>query len=399
MPDMSALYERLATAASLEGEDAAIRVLATYEPVGGAQDKVSPPTYLLGDEEHLPYLFETRWNDQGEEERTVLLDSRQAQANHCEEALLVGIDDGWLAVPHVELRTRAHGRPLRISSLQAPHRSRDAYFRDAEDDGGTAFDETPQGAALKGVTPEDASALYRYAPTDLVYGVWDSHRKLRLAPRFPRVYTSEIVGHGALDGRRAAGRYDLVVSGERKVIEKDDGSFEAGDGKKGKKLSELGHGSIPPSTVVRRPRGGRVLAPGGVTVRSVRRTASLGFAGLARVRLGAEVPSEAQRAARAALATLALLGDRLAFAGPGLFLRSGCELRLVDEQVAWIGRQREPEPFDLDVPAARSLTEHAIAEARGVGAEWAAESIALKPKDDLQQVIEESFFKVPTDEE
>jgi CRISPR-associated protein Csb1 len=397
MPDVPSLYERLADAATLESEDAAIRVLAVYEPIGGPQDKVSPPTYLLGDEANLPYLFETRWNDRGEEERTVLLDSRQAQANRCEEALLAEIDGGRLAVPHLELRATAHGRPLRISSLQAPHRSRDAYFRDAEDNEGVSFDETAEGKALKGVTPEDAWALYNHAPTDLVYGVWDSHRKLRLAPRFPRVYTSEVVGYGALDGRRAAGRYDLVVSGERKVIEKGDGSFEAGDGKKGRKLSELGHGSIPPSTVIKR-RGDRVLAPGGVMVRSIQRTASLGFAGLARVKLGAEVSSQTQRAARTALAALALLGDRLAFAAPGLFLRSGCELRLMDEKMAWVGRQREPEPLHLDVSTARSLAKHAITQARDASAAWAAASIVLHPNASLQRVIEESF-RVPMNED
>lgn len=398
MPDIPSLYERLAAAASSDSDDAAIRVAASYEPVGGPHDKVSPPTYLLGDETALPYLFETRWNEQWEHERTVLLDSRQAQANRCEEALLVEIDGDRLPVPHLELRTTAHGRPLRISSLQAPHRSRDAYFRDATDERGTRFDETAAGGQLKGVTPDDAYALYRYSPTDLVYGVWDSHRKLRLAPRFPRVYTSEIVGHAALDGRRAAGRYDLIVSGERKVSPTDDGSFEVGDGTKGTKLSELGHGSIPPSTTIKRGRG-RVLAPGGVTVRSITRTASLGFTGLARISLGAQMTGASQRAARATLAALALLGDRLAFAGPGLFLRSGCELVLTHEQLEWVGRSKEPEPLGLNLAAARSLAEHAITEAARAGAEWEASPITLRPNDDLQQVIEESFFKVPTEGE
>jgi CRISPR-associated protein Csb1 len=403
MPDLAAIYERLAAAADLEGDDAAVRVTATYEPIGGPYDKVSPPTYLVGDQETLPYLFEDRWNEHGECERAVLLDSRQAQANRCEEALLGEIRAARLAVPYLELRTTAHGRPIRISSLEAPHRSRDAYFRDATDERGTPFDETSAGAELKAVTPDDASALYRYTPTDLIYGVWDSHRKLRLAPKFPRVYTSEVVGYGALEGRRAAGRHDLIVSGERKVIEDPEtASFQAGDGRAGSKLSELGHGSIPPSPVVKRGTS-RVLAPGGVTVREVKRVASLGFAGLARVSLGEGMSAPAQRAARAVLGALALLADRLAFARPGVFLRSGCELVLVSEQLTWVGRKQRAREgtgaLDLDLVTARQLAEYAIDQAAEAGATWAAEPILLRPKDDLQRVIEESFFKVPSDEE
>jgi CRISPR-associated protein Csb1 len=44
---------------------------------------------------------------------------------------------------------------------------------------------------------------------------------------------------------------------------------------KGTKLSEIGHGNIPPNPV-----------PGGVTVREIRRIASISFAGLERQRFG-----------------------------------------------------------------------------------------------------------------
>lgn len=393
MPDIPALYERIAAAASLEGDDAAVRITATYEPAGGPGDKVSPPTYPVGDEKTLPYLFEERWGSGGETEKVVLLDSRQAQANRCEEALQAEVDAGRLALPHLVLRTEAHGTPIRITSLQAPHRSRDAYFRDAITPEGTAFDKTVVGGALKAVRPEDAGALFRHAPTDLVYGVWDSHRKLRLAPRFPRIYTSEVIGHGALEGRRAAGRYDLLVSGARKVKEGDDATWTAGDGAKGTRLSELGHGSIPPSEGTSRGRG-----PGGVIVRSISRTASLGFAGLARITLGPAATPEADRGARAVLAALALLGDRLAFGAPAVFLRSGCELVLTSEELVFVGRG-SGDLLELDRSDARALVAHAVERAGAGGATWAPEPFALRPNAELQKVIDESFFSAPDDDE
>ncbi|MGI9016297.1 MAG: type I-G CRISPR-associated RAMP protein Csb1/Cas7g [Euzebya sp.] len=397
--DIPTLYKRIAAAASFEGADAAIRIHAEYEPIGGPTDKISPPTYPVGDDKTPPYLLEDRYGPDGEVEHTVLLDSRQSQANRCEEALQSAIDAGEVSIPHLSLETIAHGRTIRITSLQAPHRSRDAYYRDSETADGTRFDDTSVGALLKGVTPEDATPLYRHAPTDLVYGVWDSHRKLRLAPRFPRVYTSEIVGYGVQAGRRAAGRSDLIVSGAKRVMPTDEGSFALGDGKGSKKLSEMGHGSIPPGETVTRNRQ-TVLTPGGVTVRRIDRHASLGFAGLARVAFGDSLTREGARAARAALACVALAGDRLAFGRPAVFLRSGCELLLIDEQMAWIGRgNRDGDDLELSPDEAVELVTHAIGRALDADANWSGDIVTVRPHAALQDVIEESFFAVPSEEE
>ena len=177
------LYQRLAAAASLEGHDAGIRFRATYDPAAGPGAKVSPPTYPVEDRGS-PYLIEDRRLPDGGR-KAVLLDSRQAQANRCEEALAGAIERGEVRIPHLVLEVETHGRRMRMTSLTAPHRSRDAYFRDAEDADGRPFDETEPGRELAACTSEDATALYRYAPTDLVYGVWDSHRGLRLAAGSP----------------------------------------------------------------------------------------------------------------------------------------------------------------------------------------------------------------------
>lgn len=384
------LYDRLAAAASLEGDDAAVRITASYESAGGEGEKISPPTYPVGDKTKPPYLLEKRW-DGDEEVEVVLVDSRQAQANRCEEALQDEVDAGRLALPHLALATEVHGTPIRITSLQAPHRSRDAYFRDAEL-GSDLFDRSPVGAALRDARPEDASPLYRHSPADLVYGVWDSHRSLRLAPRFPRVYTSEMVGWHASVGQRAAGRFDLYVSGGRKVAGGND-DWQPGDGKKGTRLSELGHGSIPPSPS---KRDGTLL-PGGVHVRRISRTASLGFAGLARVRLG-PLDAAGHRAARAALGALALLADRLAFGRPGVFLRSGADLVLVEESMAWVGRGPE-EPLALSIDDARALFEMAVERAAQAGAPWKAGAVEVRPQPKLQAMLVEAYTTSLAEEE
>ena len=389
MTQTSEIWERLVAGVNLDDDsvDAAIRVAAEYEPVGGWGDKLSPPTYPAdSNPDKIPYLVETRFH-QGEPEQTVMLDSRQSQANRCEEALLAAVDAGRTFLPHLALEVTSHGRTHRITSLTAPHRSRDAYFRDSVAPDGTAFDSTVVGNALKSVEPSDATALLQNSPTDLVYGVWDSHRSLRLATRFPRIYTSETIGHGVELGRRAAGRADLVVSGAQRARRVGD-SWVLADGKDTKgtsKLSELGHGSIPPS----------FTPSGGVSVRRVSRTATVGFAGLSRIRF-AVLPKPAARAARGLLAAVALAGDRWAFARPGLFLRSGCELALLGEELTWVGSGGS---LTLSRADALELLRHAVTQARAAGVDWPTEPVPLVPGAELQKAIDRAFFTQPAGDE
>lgn len=386
MDDIQAMYDRLAAGASLETDDAAIRARAIYDPGAGPGSKVSPPTYPV-DGRDSPYLIEERVGPGGGPEKVVLLDSRQSQANRCEEALQDAIDDGRISLPHLVVVVTTHGRAIRpLTSLTVPHRSRDAYFRDSQIDG-AAFDDTPVGRAMAEVSPADATALYLHSPADLVYGVWDSHRGRRLQTKFPRVYTSELVGRGAVVGLRAAGRYDMLTSGKRKVTGSDE-DWQPDEGGKGKsKLSAVGLGAIPPS----------ISSAGGVTVRAIEREATLTFAGISRVRCG-ETPAQ-RRAARAVLASLAILGDRLAFGGPAVFLRSGCDLVLKTESLAWVRRGGNEEPIDLSVPAAVALFGLSVEMASATGLGWEGEPLVFHPQPKLQRVIDEAFLAAPDDGE
>ncbi|OYP19208.1 type I-U CRISPR-associated protein Cas7 [Streptomyces sp. FBKL.4005] len=385
---MEALYERLRAAASLQSGDGAVRVVAEYEPVGGPGAPIFPPTVKVKATDAAGYLVEPRWVD-GQQTEVVLLDQRQSQANRCETALLAAIEREETFIPHLVLSTQAAGVGVRVTSLEAPHRSRDAYFRDAVNAEGHPFDKTDAGAGLQAASARDLRAYLRWVPSDLVYGVWDSHRKRRIQVKIPRAYSSEMVGVAPLAGKRAAGRMDpLNLPGE--VVQVTASGWQFTDGaKKAKdksqaKLSELGHGMIPPSE-----------GAGGVVVKAVQRTATLSMAQLASLRFGDASP-EFCEAGRALVGAIALLGDRLAFAAPVIRLRSGCDLMLVSERIEWVGRgvdgRPSTEPLALATPEqALALFEVAVARAEAAGVEWPKRPVEFQPASGLQEAIRRSF--------
>lgn len=373
------LWDRLERAVSLESDDAAIRVMASYEPQGGPRMKVFPPTYIAGGDGDR-YQLEKRWRGD-EQVDVVLLDSIQSQAKRAGIALTELAED--LGIPQIVLEAKLSDRVMRISSLVTPHRSRDAYLLDAELDG-TPFDKTPVGEALNSVTTDDASAALRYAPYDLVYGVWDSHRGKRVPIRFPRVYTSEIIGWDVLRGKKAATKSDPFNLPAKDEVPLADWRPETTTAQKKKtnvKLSELGHGMAP-------------VAPdesiGGVSVRSIERQAVLSLTGLARLRFSDNKSIDAT--GRAALAAIALLGDRLAFGRAGLNLRSGSDLVLTAEQIEWVRAGARTEPLELDVEGARALVALGAAKLAEAGLGWSGEPIVVSPSKRLAAVIERTFY-------
>lgn len=373
------IFDRLERATILESEDAAIRIHAEYAPQAGRTTKVFPPTYLPAD--GTKYHFEERW--EGDERVTVvMLDSIQSQANRAERALLD--EAASLGLPQILLEAELADRTVRISNLDAPHRSRDAYFLDSEVDG-IPFDQTPVGQALRSVTADDATSALRYAPFDLVYGVWDSHRGQRVPVKFPRNYTSEMLGWHAVAGKRAATKGDqLNLPGNSAVSTKEwRPSMTSGQRKKAQvELNELGHGMIP---------GQPDAEAGGVSARSITRGAVLSLTGLARLHFPV-ADGDATSVGRAALAAIALLGDRLAFARAGLNLRSGSDLVLVSDQMEWVQTGGVTEPLELSAAEARELLSMASERLASAGIAWSAEPVLVQPSGRLRKVIEETFY-------
>ncbi len=378
MTDISEFYDRLVEAVQLKGDDAAIRMHAEYEPQAGPSAKVYPPTYIPGRDEER-YHFEQRWDKEGAAVNIVVLDSYQSQANRVEAALKANAEE--LQLPQLVVEMMADGHLVRISSLDAPHRSRDAYFLDSEIDG-VAFDKTDIGVALNTSTADDATAYLRYAPYDLIYGVWDSHRGKRIATKFARVFTSEMIGWDVLLGKRAATKGD-PLNLAKTTHEFSEWRPDAQTGEIGKtaNTSDIGHGMVPASPDE---------STGGVSVRSITRTAVLSLTALARYTFPS-ADSSASVEGRAALAALALVGDRLAFGRAGLNLRSGADLVLTSERIEWVRRASEPEPLELTLEDARSLLTIAQARLASAGVGWAGEPVLLQPTERLVGLIEQTF--------
>jgi CRISPR-associated protein Csb1 len=369
------LADRLLDAVMPERVHTAVVVRAVYQPVGGAERTIMPPTYPVNANERDPnarYLTDSRLVD-GERRSTVVIDQEPSQANRVEEALRDARDAGTLRLPMFELRA---GR-IRLTSLDFPHRYADAYVRDSLVDG-VRFDQSPVGKRLRATTAADVRPLYEREPCSLVFGAWDSHRKGRW-PKFARLYAATMFGLDPVAGRRMGGRLDPVnLTGavdDTAKAEADWKFIPEGAKAKGTKLSEIGHGNIAPNPV-----------PGGVTVSEIRRVASISLAGLERLRFG-DAPAEAASLARAALAALALAGDRLAFGRPSVWLRSGCDLAKITET---LGLERPGGAVDdLAVTAQDALGAFDDLRERAAAAGIPMESdiVALVPVPDLAEAI------------
>jgi CRISPR-associated protein Csb1 len=389
------LYQKVLGACGRRSKIGAIRVVAEYEPAGGIGSRVSPPTYP-----DVGYLFERRHVD-GEVRKVVALDSVQSQANRLEEALLGAAEEGDITLPYLEVSTDIGDQRFRVTSLDAPHRSPDAYFRDSVDADGVPFDKSTIGQRLRSATGHNARAYFEYAPTDLLLGIWDSQRGGR-GLRLPRAYTSETVALDPEVGQRAAGRldpYNMTHAGGIVVDKADPANWAFNQkeldgeakGKPAGRLSEINHGNA---------LSGVDKTPGGVSVTSITRTAVLSFGVLNRLRFpsGDDASSAVDAAGRAVLAALGLVGDRLAFSGASTFLRSGCDLVLASERLEWVLSGEKPEAFHLDDDTALELLSLAIEKSNELGLSFHDAVIALSPSANLEALIGLNIGRLPSDE-
>ena len=201
-------YELLREATA--GGFVALRSITTLQPAGGPGDKVFPPTYAVDGRAEHKYSVEDRQTEEGVVS-TVLLDSVASQANRAELALLEGWYEKELSFPvaYVDFTVDDETADLgHITVLEAPHRIADAIFRDSLL-GDTLFRLSDIGRAITDSHSRDVSALFRYSPTALLLGMWDSTGpKGGLGSKFQRAYVSEIVGLNAQIGRKVGSRID-----------------------------------------------------------------------------------------------------------------------------------------------------------------------------------------------
>ena len=381
-------------------EHAAFRRIQRLQPVGGAGDKLFPPTYPPppGARRDAPprHVFERRRVNDGDV-WCVLIDSVQSQANRLEEALLAAVEHGGVQIPYVTVDFRAAGlEPLeRITSLDAPHRIYDAILRDSLLDG-ESFMQSKVGRRLAAAKPADATALLELSPTALLFGAWHSQGEGGgLGAKFPRSLVSEIMGidtpvdeipntrTGEVEprtaGQRTGSRIDpLGVLRKVEVFKGGSGwstdQKEAGTRAKKVRPSEINHGNIAPT-----------VQPLGVTCAYVEHRTVITLAGLRRLCFGSDGLNDAGRALIAALGLVALAEQD---AG-GYALRSRCDLVCDGSAPLELVRaDGSTETVALDRDEARALYRDTYARAESAGFRF--ESIMLAPQDKLVEVVRRS---------
>lgn len=408
-------FERLHEA--VRGDAVALRSRLTLYPAGGDGDKVFPPTYSVdGRSEHKYAVERRRIGETDGITETVLLDSVASQANRAELALLEGweLEELVFPVPYVDFSNDNGITDYeKLTVLQAPHRIADAIFRDSMIDG-TLFRLSDVGRAITDATPRNAIDMYRYSPTSLLFGMWDSTGpKGGLGSKFQRAYVSEIVGLDAEVGRKVQSRIDPL---QIERLASDDRAFNSAEpaevwtfdpenaeiGKKGAPVyasrggdggqpgqpSKLNHGNIVPSI--------DALA-GGVTISRAVQTTVISLAALRRLRFKG-FGREAELAARTAVAALGVVA--LTYQHENDFdLRSRC-LLVPSHPPRFELLKRDgssDEIVDVSKSVAAGILRESAAHARNAGIPWSNEEMRLEPAPKLLELIKRSHKVAATE--
>ena len=395
-------YELLREATA--GGFVALRSITTLQPAGGPGDKVFPPTYAVDGRAEHKYSVEDRQTEEGVVS-TVLLDSVASQANRAELALLEGWYEKELSFPvaYVDFTVDDETADLgHITVLEAPHRIADAIFRDSLL-GDTLFRLSDIGRAITDSHSRDVSALFRYSPTALLLGMWDSTGpKGGLGSKFQRAYVSEIVGLNAQIGRKVGSRidplqieraaataYEHADPEQRWTLDKAEAAKETKGRKKGQpktvgsdgRPAEINHGNIAPTIDG---------LSGGVTITKAVQTTVLSLASLRRLRFAGH-GREAETAARTAIAALGVAA--IAYQHEMDYdLRSRC--LLVPEhppRLELVGRDGSaPEVVGINRALSKGILDRASEEAAAAGLGWDTADLRLEPAPKLIELIKRS---------
>lgn len=400
-------FERLRRAVA--GDAVALRSRITLQPAGGEGDKVFPPSYAMDGRADHKYAVEERQLGDGGVSTTILLDSVASQANRAELALLEGWEHGELKfpVPYVDFSKDGGVTDYdKLTVLEAPHRLADAVFRDSLLDG-TLFRLSDVGRAITDATPRNATDLFRYSPTSLLFGMWDSTGpKGGLGSKFQRAYVSEIVGFDASVGKKVGSRIDplqieKVVSEDRVFNSADpdevwthdsanaerDGNGQPVPASRGSASGEAGqpskinHGNITPSIDAQ---------AGGVTISRGVQTTVISFAALRRLRFKG-FDRDAESAARTAIAALGVAAVAYQYE-TDFDLRSRC-LLLPTHPPRLEFLRRDGSPADdaaVDRESAAEILSAAAADAETNRIGWETGDIRLVPAPKLIELIRRS---------
>ena len=350
-----------------------------------------------------------RVGDNEEPSTTVLLDSVASQANRAEMSLLEGWEAGELQfpVPYVDFSEDNGVTDYeKLTVLDAPHRLADAIFRDSLLEG-TLFRLTKIGRAITDASPRNATDMFRYAPTALLFGQWDSTGpRGGLGSKFQRAYVSEIVGFDAKVGNKVGSRIDPLMiekvatddrvfnsadpaevwTTDEDMAEKDSrgrlvfASRGSASGEAGQP-SKINHGNIVPSI------DGQM---GGVTIAKAQQTTVISFAALRKLRFKG-FSRDAETAARAAVAAVGIA--TIAYQYENDFdLRSRCLLIPTHApELELLSRDGSAgEVVDVDRESAAEILSLAASHAESEGIGWETGEIRLTPAPKLLELISRS---------
>ena len=401
----------------------AFRLRRKLQPAGGIGDKVFPPTYSEG-----KYALETRIID-GERLPCVILDSVQSQANRMELALLNAHRQGKIHIPVVSVNFSEAGFSDigSITTLETPHRIADAIFRDSITENGTPFPKDEEKNGWKFATHSDATALFEFCPTGLLFGIWFNPtggpgNSGTFGTRFQRAIVSEIIGVDIEQGVTTGGQsnplglavkevYYRKKSGEWWVDEKDcpeDTNTKKEDEKiKKVKISEINHGSVTPdyayASVKNSKSNGAPRVKGGVTLKYALQTVVISLAALRRLSFpeNGNLSPDRDIAARTVLAVMGLCAATLSSEREG-DLRSRCIL-VPEDAPHWetVGQNGECMPLEITSDDTCSLLQLAVDEAKSLGLSWRSDGVSLLPGSNLLKLVSksrESTESVDTDD-
>ena len=377
----------------------AIRRIRRLVPVGGDGSYVAPPTYLNGKDKAV-HVFEKR-RIGGQEVHCVLLDSVQSQANRLEESLERS-DECNIPNVVVDFTDTKIADVGKITALSAPHRIFDAIIRDSML-GDEQFPDSKVGKAVNSATPKNATGLFQYSPSTLVFGGWNSTGdKGGSGRKFQRCIVSEIVGvnvpvhnteHGVVGGsKRPSSRIDPLEIEKVEIyrsktqqskwsVDKQDKDFEKS------KPSEVNHGNIAPS-----------ISDHGVTMEYALQTSTITLAGIRKLSFPADGSSDPERdlAAQTVLAAIAL-NAILEHDRAGYSLRSRCDLcpsqDAPAEEFEIIQNSGKIDKVAVTLDDARDVLKESVRAAKEKNLPWETEPVKLVPRKELVKLVEKSREK------
>jgi len=387
---------------------AAFSCRAKLQPIQGEGGRVRPPTYAAKEngKEHSYAYYQRRIK--GESITCVDLDSIPSQANRIEDCFQQLIDEGLLKIPHLQMIIPVPGRTaIKVTSLNAPHRTSDSHFWSGKVEG-TTFFKSEVGQDLVKASPRDASALLKYGPLSIVLGCWNSGPKGSGShqSKFERCLTSEIIAVNPEISKQTAIRLDPFVENDPtkplyKPKNPDDGLYVLDPSKaeveKGKPVLVGSDSSKKekgrPSNVV---LGSIISTPSvhvnGITADYYEHHAVLSLTALKRSQFPS-LSKEEQTLAWTYLAALGVCGAVL-MQHAGYHLRTGTDLLPV-EPLTWVLKSKSPKDpekvFEVSKEDALGILKEVSDLMVKSNIPWRPEPLDVSPTDDHTELVSATF--------